>query len=196
MAKLFFYYSTMNAGKSTILLQAAHNYEERGMTPYLLTAEIDNRGGKSKIVSRIGIEKDADTFNSRINLFNLLKTKQKTMPIACVLIDESQFLSKEQVWQLARAVDDLFLPVICYGLRVDFQGNLFPGSSALLGLADELKEIKTICHCGKKATMVIRKSTKNKPLKTGNQIQIGGNDLYESLCRIHWRQLMEKVSNK
>ena len=196
MAKLFFYYSTMNAGKSTILLQAAHNYEERGMTPYLLTAEIDNRGGKSKIVSRIGIEKDADTFNSRINLYNLLKTKQKSMPIACVLIDESQFLSKEQVWQLARAVDDLFLPVICYGLRVDFQGNLFPGSSALLGLADELKEIKTICHCGKKATMVIRKSTKNKPLKTGNQIQIGGNDLYESLCRIHWRQLMEKPSNK
>ena len=186
----------MNAGKSTILLQAAHNYEERGMAPYLLTAEIDNRGGKSKIVSRIGIEKDADTFNSRINLYNLLKTKQKSMPIACVLIDESQFLSKEQVWQLARAVDDLFLPVICYGLRVDFQGNLFPGSSALLGLADELKEIKTICHCGKKATMVIRKSTKNKPLKTGNQIQIGGNDLYESLCRIHWRQLMEKSSNK
>jgi len=186
----------MNAGKSTILLQAAHNYEERGMAPYLLTAEIDNRGGKSKIVSRIGIEKDADTFNSRINLYNLLKTKQKSMPIACVLIDESQFLSKEQVWQLARAVDDLFLPVICYGLRVDFQGNLFPGSSALLGLADELKEIKTICHCGKKATMVIRKSTKNKPLKTGNQIQIGGNDLYESLCRVHWRQLMEKVSNK
>ncbi len=186
----------MNAGKSTILLQAAHNYEERGMTPYLLTAEIDNRGGKAKIVSRIGIEKDADTFNSRINLYNLLKTKQKSMPIACVLIDESQFLSKEQVWQLARAVDDLFLPVICYGLRVDFQGNLFPGSAALLGLADELKEIKTICHCGKKATMVIRKSTKNKPLKTGDQIQIGGNDLYESLCRIHWRQLMEKSLNK
>jgi thymidine kinase len=186
----------MNAGKSTILLQAAHNYEERGMTPYLLTAEIDNRGGKAKIVSRIGIEKDADTFTSRINLYNLLKTKQKSMPIACVLIDEAQFLSKEQVWQLARAVDDLFLPVICYGLRVDFQGNLFPGSSALLGLADELKEIKTICHCGKKATMVIRKSNNNKPLKTGNQIQIGGNDLYESLCRIHWRQLMEKSSNK
>lgn len=186
----------MNAGKSTILLQAAHNYEERGMAPYLLTADIDSRGGKAKVVSRIGIEKDADTFNSRINLYNLLKTKQKSLPIACVLVDEAQFLSKEQVWQLARAVDDLFLPVICYGLRVDFQGNLFPGSSALLGIADELKEIKTICHCGKKATMVIRKSIKNKPLKTGNQIQIGGNDLYESLCRIHWRQLMEKSSNK
>ena len=106
-------------------------------------------------------------------------------------IDEAQFLTKEQVWQLARAVDDLFLPVLCYGLRVDFQGNLFPGSSALLGLADELKEIKTICHCGKKATMVVRKSTNNKPIKDGSQIQIGGNDLYESLCRIHWRQLME-----
>ena len=191
MAKLFFNYSTMNAGKSTILLQAAHNYEERGMVPYLLTAEIDNRAGEGKIASRIGIEKRADTFNDRLNLYNLLKSKQKSFPIACVLIDEAQFLTKEQVWQLARAVDDLFLPVLCYGLRVDFQGNLFPGSSALLGLADELKEIKTICHCGKKATMVVRKSTNNKPIKDGSQIQIGGNDLYESLCRIHWRQLME-----
>ena len=150
MAKLFFNYSTMNAGKSTILLQAAHNYEERGMVPYLLTAEIDKRSGEGKIASRIGIEKRADTFNDRLNLYNLLKLKQKSSPIACVLIDEAQFLTKEQVWQLARAVDVLFLPVLCYGLRVDFQGNLFPGSSALLGLADELKEIKTICHCGKK----------------------------------------------
>ena len=133
----------MNAGKSTILLQAAHNYEERGMVPYLLTAEIDKRSGEGKIASRIGIEKKADTFNDRLNLYNLLKSKQKSSPIACVLIDEAQFLTKEQVWQLARAVDDLFLPVLCYGLRVDFQGNLFPGSSALLGLADELKEIKT-----------------------------------------------------
>ena len=181
----------MNAGKSTILLQAAHNYEERGMIPYLLTAEIDSRSGEGKIASRIGIEKRADTFNDRLNLYNLLKSKQKSSPIACVLIDEAQFLTKEQVWQLARVVDDLFLPVLCYGLRVDFQGNLFPGSSALLGLADELKEIKTICHCGKKATMVVRKSENNKPIKDGSQIQIGGNDLYESLCRIHWRQLME-----
>ena len=181
----------MNAGKSTILLQAAHNYEERGMVPYLLTAEIDKRSGEGKIASRIGIEKKADTFNDRLNLYNLLKSKQKSSPIACVLIDEAQFLTKEQVWQLARAVDDFFLPVLCYGLRVDFQGNLFPGSSALLGLADELKEIKTICHCGRKATMVVRKSNNNKPIKDGSQIQIGGNDLYESLCRIHWRQLME-----
>ncbi len=192
MAKLFFNYSTMNAGKSTILLQAAHNYEERGMAPYLLTAEIDNRSGEGKIASRIGIEKHADTFNDRVNLYNLLKLKQKSSSIACVLIDEAQFLTKDQVWQLARAVDDLFLPVLCYGLRVDFQGNLFPGSSALLGLADELKEIKTICHCGKKATMVVRKSPNNKPVKDGSQIQIGGNDLYESLCRVHWRQLMER----
>ena len=191
MAKLFFNYSTMNAGKSTILLQAAHNYEERGMVPYLLTAEIDKRSGEGKIASRIGIEKEADTFNDRLNLYNLLKSKQKSSPIACVLIDEAQFLTKEQVWQLARVVDDLFLPVLCYGLRVDFQGNLFPGSSALLGVADELKEIKTICHCGKKATMVVRKSKNNKPIKDGSQIQIGGNDLYESLCRVHWRQLME-----
>ncbi|GIR95299.1 MAG: thymidine kinase [Paracoccaceae bacterium] len=191
MAKLFFNYSTMNAGKSTILLQAAHNYEERGMIPYLLTAEIDKRFGEGKIASRIGIEKQADTFNDRLNLYNLLKSKQKSSPISCVLIDEAQFLTKEQVWQLASAVDDLFLPILCYGLRVDFQGNLFPGSSALLGLADELKEIKTICHCGKKATMVVRKSASNKPIKDGSQIQIGGNDLYESLCRVHWRQLME-----
>ena len=191
MAKLFFNYSTMNAGKSTILLQAAHNYEERGMVPYLLTAEIDYRSGEGKIASRIGIEKQADTFNDRLNLYNLLKIKQKRSPVACVLIDEAQFLTEAQVWQLARAVDDLSLPVLCYGLRVDFRGNLFPGSSALLGLADELKEIKTICHCGKKATMVVRKSTSNKPIKDGSQIQIGGNDLYESLCRIHWRQLME-----
>ena len=166
------------------------------MVPYLLTAEIDNRSGEGKIASRIGIEKRADTFNNRLNLYNLLKSKQKSSPIACVLIDEAQFLTKEQVWQLARVVDDLFLPVLCYGLRVDFQGNLFPGSSALLGLADELKEIKTICHCGKKATMVVRKSTKNKPIKDGSQIQIGGNDLYESLCRIHWRQLMESSVKK
>ena len=191
MAKLFFNYSTMNAGKSTILLQAAHNYEERGMVPYLLTAEIDYRSGEGKIASRIGIEKQADTFNDRLNLYNLLKIKQKRSPVAWVLIDEAQFLTEAQVWQLARAVDDLSLPVLCYGLRVDFQGNLFPGSSALLGLADELKEIKTICHCGKKATMVVRKSKNNKPIKDGSQIQIGGNDLYESLCRVHWRQLME-----
>ena len=191
MAKLFFNYSTMNAGKSTILLQAAHNYEEKGMTPYLLTAEIDNRSGEGKIASRIGIEKRADTFNDRVNLYNHLKLKQKKSAIACVLIDEAQFLTRDQVWQLASAVDDLFLPVLCYGLRVDFQGNLFPGSSSLLGLADELKEIKTICHCGKKATMVVRKSANDKPIKDGSQIQIGGNDLYESFCRVHWRQLME-----
>ena len=186
MAKLFFNYSTMNAGKSTILLQAAHNYEERGMVPYLLTAEIDNRSGEGKIASRIGIEKRADTFNDRQNLYNLLKSRQKSSPIACVLIDEAQFLTKEQVWQLARAVDDLFLPVLCYGLRVDFQGNLFPGSSALLGLADELKEIKTICHCGRKATMIVRVSKDGKIITKGDQIMIGGNESYVSLCRKHF----------
>ena len=191
MAKLFFNYSTMNAGKSTILLQAAHNYEERGMVPYLLTAEIDNRSGEGKIASRIGIEKKADTFNDRLNLYNLLKSKQKSSPIACVLIDEAQFLTEEQVWQLARAVDDLFLPVLCYGLRVDFQGNLFPGSARLLAIADVIREIRTICHCGSKATMVVRQDEQGVVIREGAQIEIGGNERYISLCRRHWCEAME-----
>ena len=160
MAKLYFQYSTMNAGKSTVLLQASHNYHERGMQTYLLTAQFDNRAGNGKIGSRIGIAKKADTFAAGDNLFEKIKKRLSIADIACVFIDEAQFLDAEQVWQLARAVDDLHVPVMCYGLRVDFMGQLFPGSAALLALSDEMREIRTICHCGKKRQWWSDKMTK------------------------------------
>lgn len=188
MAKLYFHYSTMNAGKSTLLLQAAHNYGERGMETYLLTFNLDNRAGAGRIGSRIGIGNEADTFSPGTDLFQALETKQKSGDIKCVFIDEAQFLTKPQVWQLARAVDDLKLPIMCYGLRVDFRGELFPGSAALLALADEMREVRTICFCGKKATMVVRQGDDGKALKDGAQVQIGGNETYVSLCRKHWRE--------
>ena len=188
MAKLYFHYSTMNAGKSTSHLQASHNYREGGMQTYLITARLDSRAGKGRIASRIGIGEDADTFGPGEDLFAKLKTRFAEGPVACVFIDEAQFLSKEQVWQLARAVDDLGVPVMCYGLRVDFQGNLFPGSAALLAWADEMREVRTICHCGKKATMVIRRGPDGRALKEGEQVVIGGNETYVSLCRRHWRE--------
>lgn len=188
MAKLYFNYSTMNAGKSTALLQASHNYREGGMQTYLMTARLDNRAGKGRIASRIGIGEDADTFTPDDDLFATLQQRCAVGPVACVFIDEAQFLTKEQVWQLARAVDDLGVPVMCYGLRVDFQGNLFPGSAALLAWADEMREVRTICHCGRKATMVVRKGPDGKPLRDGEQVQIGGNETYVSLCRRHWRE--------
>ena len=188
MAKLYFHYSTMNAGKSTALLQASHNYREGGMQTYLLTARLDDRAGPGRIASRIGIAEDADPFTPRDDLFAMLATRLGRGPVACVFIDEAQFLSKEQVWQLARAVDDLGVPVMCYGLRVDFQGNLFPGSAALLAWADEMREVRTICQCGKKATMVIRRGPDGRALKEGEQVVIGGNETYVSLCRRHWRE--------
>ena len=188
MAKLYFHYSTMNAGKSTLLLQASYNYVERGMQTYLLTANFDDRAGAGRIGSRIGIGADADTFASRTDLFSKIHARLKAGPCACVFIDEAQFLSADQVWQLARAVDDLKVPVMCYGLRVDFKGKLFPGSAALLALADEMREIRTICHCGKKATMVMRQDEHGNVLKDGAQVQVGGNETYISLCRVHWRQ--------
>jgi len=187
MAKLYFHYSTMNAGKSTVLLQAAHNYVERGMAPFLLTAQFDNRAGDGRIGSRIGIGKDADTFGIGENLFAKIENRLNEGPCACVFIDEAQFLETDQVWQLARAVDDLGVPVMCFGLRVDFRGALFPGSATLLALADEMREIRTICHCGKKATMVVRQDENGVVLREGAQIQIGGNETYVSLCRRHWR---------
>ncbi|MGH1466278.1 MAG: thymidine kinase [Cognatishimia sp.] len=190
MAKLYFQYSTMNAGKSTVLLQAAHNYRERGMESYLLTVDFDDRGGEGKIASRIGISETAQTFNSETDLFQKIQNRLEKGPIACVFIDEAQFLSKAQVWQLARAVDDLSVPVMCYGLRVDFRGELFPGSAALLALADEMREVRTICHCGKKATMVVRQDANGTVLQDGAQVQIGGNETYVSLCRKHWRDAM------
>lgn len=188
MAKLYFHYSTMNAGKSTLLLQASYNYVEQGMQTYLLIANFDDRAGTGRIGSRIGIGADADTFASKTDLFSKIQERLNTGPCACVFIDEAQFLSAEQVWQLARAVDDLKVPVMCYGLRVDFQGKLFPGSAALLALADEMREIRTICHCGKKATMVVRQDEHGNVLKDGAQVQVGGNETYVSLCRVHWRQ--------
>ncbi|MEO0358560.1 MAG: thymidine kinase [Pseudomonadota bacterium] len=191
MAKLYFHYSTMNAGKSTVLLQAAHNYRERGMQVYLLTAQLDTRAGTGTIASRIGIDASADTFAPKEDLFAKIQTKLDAGPCACVFIDEAQFLSKDQVWSLARAVDDLNVPVMCYGLRVDFRGDLFPGSAALLALADEMREVRTICHCGRKATMVVRLDSNGQPVRDGDQVQIGGNETYVSLCRRHFRSAME-----
>jgi len=193
MAKLYFHYSTMNAGKSTVLLQAAHNYRERGMTPFLMTARLDNRAGAGRIASRIGIGAEADTFAPDEDLFAKLEARLATGAVACVFVDEAQFLSRDQVWQLARAVDDLDVPVMCYGLRVDFRGELFPGSATLLALADEMREVRTICWCGKKATMVVRQDADGNVIRDGAQVQIGGNETYVSLCRRHWREAMGEL---
>ena len=188
MAKLYFHYSTMNAGKSTALLQASYNYREGGMQTYLMTARLDHRAGAARIASRIGLAEAADTFQPDDDMFARIAARQATGPIACVFIDEAKFLTRAQVWQLARAVDDLGVPVMAYGLRVDFQGNLFPGSAALLAWADEMREVRTICACGKKATMVIRRGPDGRALRDGDQVQVGGNETYVSLCRRHWRQ--------
>lgn len=188
MAKLYFHFSTMNAGKSTLLLQASYNYRERGMQTYLLTARLDNRAGQGRIASRIGIAEEADMFDASTDLLAMIQARNSVGPVDCVFLDEAQFLTAEQVWQLARAVDDLCVPVMCYGLRVDFRGALFPGSAALLALADEMREVRTICHCGKKATMVVRRGPDGKALRDGAQVQIGGNETYASLCRRHWRE--------
>ncbi|MHB1949203.1 MAG: thymidine kinase [Gammaproteobacteria bacterium] len=187
MAKLYFYYSAMNAGKSTILLQSAYNYEERGMEAMLFTPAIANRNGKGKISSRIGLNAEAITFDADFNLFECVKTAKLQNPkIKCVLIDEAQFLKKHQVMQLTAIVDTLDLPVLSYGLRSDFQGEPFEGSLYLLVWADNLIEIKTICHCGRKATMNSRIDKKGRVVKKGSQIQIGGNESYLSMCRKHF----------
>lgn len=157
------------------------------MDTYLLTAQFDNRAGEGRIASRIGIAKDADTFHTTDDVFRKIQARLAAGPCACVFVDEAQFLSHDQVWQLARAVDDLGVPVMAYGLRVDFMGELFPGSAALLALADEMREVRTICHCGKKATMVVRKDANGDVVTGGNQVQVGGNETYVSLCRRHWR---------
>lgn len=188
MAKLYFHYSTMNAGKSTLLLQASYNYRERGMQTYLLTAAIDGRAGAGVIGSRIGLKASADMFDETSDLFAMIDKRLKQDSCACIFVDEAQFLTKAQVWELARAVDDLGVPVMCYGLRVDFRGELFPGSAALLALADEMREARTICFCGKKATMVVRQDSEGHALMEGEQVQIGGNETYVSLCRTHWRE--------
>ena len=191
MAKLYFSYSTMNAGKSTVLLQASHNYGERGMKTMLFTAELDNRSKVGNISSRIGLSEKASTFNNDDNLFSSVEERLNTDKISCVFVDEAQFLTEKQVWELSDVVEILNIPVMCFGLRTDFQGKLFEGSSSLLAIADELKEIKTICHCGKKANMVVRVDSNGKVLKEGAQIEIGGNEKYISLCRKHWKSEME-----
>ncbi|GGB15933.1 thymidine kinase [Allosediminivita pacifica] len=190
MAKLHFHYSTMNAGKSTLLLQAAHNYNERGMETLLLTAAVDTRAGEGRIGSRIGLGRPAETFVPEDDLFARLKAHLEAREIACIFVDEAQFLTTAQVWQLVRVVDDLGVPIMAYGLRVDFRGELFPGSATLLALADEMREVRTICHCGRKATMVIRQDETGRPVREGEQVQIGGNETYVSLCRRHWREAM------
>ena len=180
----------MNAGKSTLLLQAAHNCREGGMQTCLITAQFDRRAGEGRIASGIGIGEPADTFAPGEDMFTKLESRFSQGKVACVFIDEAQFLSKDQVWQLACAVDDMNVPVVCYGLRVDFQGNLFPGSAALLAWADEMRQVRTICHCGKKATMVIRRGPDGRAMHEGEQMQIGGNETCVSLCRRHWRAAM------
>ena len=188
MAKLYFYYSSMNAGKSTSLLQSAYNYQERGMTPLLLTAEIDNRYSVGKVTSRIGLEAAAHLFNQDNNLFEMVSEQNENETIDCVLIDESHFLSKEQVKQLGQVVDTLDIPVLCYGIRTDFRGELFPGSKYLLAWADNLNELKTVCHCGRKATMVVRLDRDGKVVSDGDQVVIGGNNQYQSMCRRHFAE--------
>ena len=186
MAKLYFNYSTMNAGKTTVLLQASHNYVERGMATMLLTAALDDRAGQGRIASRIGIGAAAETFGPDDDLFDRIARRMRQGPLHCVLADEAQFLQPEQVWQLARVADDLNVPVMCYGLRTDFRGELFPGSAALLAIADNLREVRTICWCGSKATMVVRLDPAGAVAEEGDQIAIG-DDIYVSLCRRHWR---------
>ena len=194
MAKLYFYYSTMNAGKSTVLLQSAYNYQERGMHTLLFTPAIDVRHAKGKIHSRIGLNADTVTFDKDVDLFVHTRDKKALDPkLACVLIDEAQFLDKEHVLQLTRIVDELNLPVLAYGLRSDFRGEAFEGSLYLLILADNLVEIKTICFCGKKAIMNARVDEQGRAVQTGEQIKIGGNETYVAMCRKHYKEAVGKI---
>ena len=185
MAKLYFYYSAMTAGKSTVLLQSSYNYQERGMRTLVFVPAIDSRSGLGRVRSRIGLEAPAEVLAPTDNLLNRVRHEHTIDPIACVLIDEAQFLTRAQVEQLSDVADVLEIPVLCYGLRTDFQGQLFPGSGALLALADDLVELKTICHCGRKATMNLRLAADGRAVREGAQIEIGGNERYVALCRRH-----------
>ncbi|QIM66644.1 thymidine kinase [Mannheimia granulomatis] len=193
MAKLYFYYSSMNAGKSTTLLQSSYNYQERGMNTLVYTAAIDDRFGVGKVSSRIGISQVASLFNAETDLFAEIEIKHAENILHCILIDEAQFLTKDQVYQLTDVVDKLKIPVLCYGLRTDFQAELFEGSQYLLAWADELEELKTICDCGRKAHFVVRLNENGEAIKEGAQIQIGGNDKYLSVCRYHYKQKLGKL---
>lgn len=192
MAQLYFYYSAMNAGKSTSLLQSAYNYRERGMHVEIFTAELDDRFGAGKVASRIGLESEAHLFNPKMDLVQTLEHMNAKGAIDCVFIDEAQFLTKQQVQQLTYVVDELNIPVLAYGLRTDFLGETFEGSQYLLAWADKLVELKTICHCGRKANFVVRLDQHGSPVKEGEQVEVGGNDRYESVCRSHFRALVWK----
>ncbi|MEL7317336.1 MAG: thymidine kinase [Pseudomonadota bacterium] len=185
MAKLYFYYSSMNAGKSTTMLQADFNYRERGMRTMVWTAELDTRSA-GMVKSRIGLEADAHLYRPDTDLFAEVESEHAKGALDCVLLDEAQFLTKDQVWQLARLSDELGIPVLCYGLRTDFQGELFPGSSVLLGIADALVELKAVCWCGRKAAMNLRVDGNGRAVLEGEQTEIGGNDRYVALCRKHF----------
>ncbi|MDP6294664.1 MAG: thymidine kinase [SAR324 cluster bacterium] len=187
MAKLYFYYSAMNAGKTTTLLQSAYNYRERRMNTLVLKPSIDDRHTAAVVRSRIGLEANAVCFQKDDDLLELTEERHQKTPLSCLLLDEAQFLTKSQVFALGEVVDKLGIPVLAYGLRTDFKGELFEGSLHLLAWADELLEIKTVCHCGKKANMVLRLDENGTPLKSGEQIQIGGNDSYVSVCRKHFK---------
>ena len=186
MAKLYFYYASMNAGKSTVLLQSSFNYRERGMRTLLFTAAIDNRSGSGLIASRIGLEAPATPFTVETDLRAIIAGEHGAAPVDCVLVDEAQFLTANQVWQLAGVADDLGIPVLTYGLRTDFLGVLFPGSAALLAIADVLHEIKSVCGCGRKAIMNLRIDADGRAVAAGAQTEIGGNDRYVALCRRHF----------
>jgi len=189
MAKLYFYYASMNAGKSSHLLQADFNYRERGMRTMLWTAALDSRSS-GMVRSRIGLESEAQRFHSDTDLWADVGAVHAVEPLDCVLVDEAQFLEPSQVWQLARLADEAGIPVLCYGLRTDFQGELFPGSAVLLGIADALVELKAVCHCGRKATMNLRVDGAGVAVKQGAQTEIGGNDRYVALCRKHFSQAL------
>lgn len=190
MAKVYFYYAAMNAGKSTVLLQSSYNYRERGMRTLLFTPAIDTRYGTGRIESRIGLRSGAISLSSGENLLARVRAEHASQPVACVLIDEVQFLTPAQVWQVSDVADTLDIPVLCYGLRTDFQGNLFPGSATLLGIADDLSELKTICHCGRKATMNVRVDAEGRGIREGAQVEIGGNDRYVAMCRRHFKEAL------
>ena len=187
---MYFYYSAMNAGKSTTLLQSSFNYQERGMTPVIFTAALDDRYGVGKVSSRIGLQSDAQLFNAETDLYREISNLNEVETRHCVLVDESQFLSRQQVYQLTEVVDKLHIPVLCYGLRTDFLGELFEGSKYLLSWADKLVELKTICHCGRKANMVIRTDENGVAIAEGDQVSIGGNDKYVSVCRQHYKEAL------
>ncbi len=190
MAQLYFYYSAMNAGKSTALLQSSYNYQERGMRTVVYTAEIDDRFGAGKVSSRIGLSSPARLFNPETDLLEDIRAEHASKPVHCVLVDESQFLTREQVHALSEVVDELDIPVLCYGLRTDFRGELFAGSQYLLAWADKLVELKTICFCGRKASMVLRLDQSGKPYADGEQVVIGGNERYVSVCRKHYKEAL------